>query len=256
MVVGAVVVVLVGLGLGLGYGLGGASNPAAAARSAFRQALAAGRHSAGFRYVVFSQGGGNSQTTVGQAGTDDGTQHIGLNGDTFQLVLAPGGVVYFNGDAGSVSSQLGLSESEAAAVAGTWIAVHKGDQPYASLEAGITVSSALTQVTLTPRTVDSVRTATGSTVSRITGTLPGSGSGQSTVQLDVDPHSHLPLSYDARTSSDGQTGVVTMTFTHWGTAVTVSVPPGATTYASLPGANTGGGNGGGSGGGTPSTVVA
>ena len=229
------VVAVVATGVVLLVNPGGSSGPAAA-KAAVSRALAAAKRAGSFHYVSESSGANVNQTIVGDAGVATGHQYItlGKGQGHFTLVLV-GRTVYFKGDAAAVSSQLGVTAASAGSVAGRWVAVTAGDAPYSTLEPGITVASALSQIAFTARRVSSA-TLDGHAVKRIDGSVPSTPgtNASATAALYVDQATGLPLRFEEQVTSGTTHQGFTITFSHWREHVAETAPSGAVPYSSLP----------------------
>jgi hypothetical protein len=229
---------------------GASSSAAVQARALYRQALAAGNASAGFHYVAISTGS-VSQTIVGDAGKDGGTQVITMSStygtEQFKLVLT-GGVVYFQGNDAALQDQLGVAAAKAPTLINQWISVSSGDGPDSVVAPGITVSDQMAETVLVPKST----TATGGGRTRIVGTVATQRGLTATAHLDVDSGSLLPMAY-VTLDSGGSATTSTVTFDHWGTAPTATAPAGAVAWSTLGASQPPGGygNGGATGSQTP-----
>ncbi len=229
------------------------------ARTAYRQMLSAAEASSGYHYVSASSFLGQSvsrESMIGDAGRNDGTQVITLSStygtEQFTLRLTGDGSVYFQGNTPALEDQIGVVASAAPALVGKWVLVTVGDGPYQQLEAGITVASHLQGDELTPSSLASVATASG-TAERISGSVEQNGTviQGASAHFDVATTSKLPQTY---VESDPSLGLSTTdSFSKWGSAPTVSAPSGAVAWSSLhTQAPPGGYGNGGAQGGTPS----
>jgi hypothetical protein len=222
----------------------------------YQQAVRATQAAGGFHYVS-NAGGPQTQQIVGDAGPSGGKQVISDNSsfgaEQFTLVLA-GGVVYFQGNAPALQDQLGVPAASAPALAGRWVSVAAADGPYSVVAPGITTADQALEITMVPGSTTQV-TVAGAAATRIAGTLPTQpGLSDSAVHLDVDPTSHLPISYVTAATVGGARVTSTTTFTAWGTAPTVTAPTGAVAWSTLGASAPPGGYGsGGATSGSPST---
>jgi hypothetical protein len=213
---------------------------AAKASSEYQAMIKAADASAGFHYVVTASGGGASQTTTGNAGQNDGTQVItettGFGNESFDLWLTSDQTVYFEGNVPALEDQLGVTPSAAAGLAGDWISVKIGDGPYTQLQVAITVASQLQEDALVATSTQTVTGSDGSTLTRISGTVPvGEYAPEGgTAHYDVSPSSGLPVDYVMSTKVGSVTESFTTAFSSWGTAPTVTAPASATAWSSLP----------------------
>lgn len=244
-------VVIVGLlaagGVALITGTGSNSASAAALKT---QSLKAAKAVGSFHYVSTSKAGGQTQTTVGYAGPDDGTQVITAGNQRFTVVVV-GTACYFKGNAVAMEQELDVSDSVANAHAQQWVSLTQTDLPYASVYAAVTASSALTDnIAFKAQRQVGDATVDGQAVEGVQGppaTQPNLGVTKVTGTVTMYVRSatpHLPVSYRDIGTSDGQSLSFSITFNNWGKRVAVSAPAGAVTYASLGGPT--GGNGGGS----------
>ena len=209
----------------------------------YREALAAATASSGYHYVADSTAGGETQTIVGVAGQEGGSQVLTLGTEQFTLNLV-NGTVYFEGNTPALEDQLGVPVASAPGLDGTWISVSPGDGPYTQLEEGITVDSSMQEIVLDPASSATEMSPAGVVVTRISGTLPA-GSGGGSGHLDVSPSTHLPVDYSTSSSVSGATETESTTFSGWGTAPVVSAPASPTAWSSLGASEPDGGYGSG-----------
>jgi hypothetical protein len=211
-------------------------NPAATQASAlFRAAIQAGEQSAGFHYSAVTTFDGSTETVTGDSGQNDGTQTFdettSYGDEQFDLVLTPNQTVYFEGNAPALEDQLGVSAASAAGLSGEWVSVQIGDGPYKDLEVGITVGSALSEVTLTASSTEPVTGAGGASLTRIEGAVPASDiSPGGTGHIDISTGTDLPVSYTVSFSSGGSS---TTTFSDWGTAPSPTAPSTSVAWSKL-----------------------
>jgi hypothetical protein len=218
----------------------GTNAGAAQARALYQRAIVATGASNGFHYVAVSSGL-DAQTIVGDAGQTGGRQAItfvaNFGTEQFTLLLV-GSTVYFQGNIPAVEDQLGVSTATAAGVEGKWVSVVSGDGgpkgPYSVLQPGITTGSQAKEMPLTPASSASVTDA-GVIATRITGVVPATDTlPAGTGSLDVVPNTGLPISYTSTISSGGVVVLsFTTTFSAWGTAPSVTAPPGSVAWSTL-----------------------
>jgi hypothetical protein len=217
----------------------GTGGVAGDARALYQRAISATRASNGFHYVAVSTGGA-AQTIVGDAGQTGGRQAITFDSnfgtEQFTLLLV-GTTVYFQGNVSALEDQLGVTAATAAGVQGKWVSVVNGDGgthgPYSVLQPGITTGSQATEMPLTPASTTSVTDA-GVMATRITGVVPAAnGFPPGTGSLDVAPNTGVPIAYTSMISGGGVVLSFTTTFSAWGTAPSVSAPPGSVAWTTL-----------------------
>ena len=231
---------------------------AAAANALLQKALATMAATSGFHYTLTSTGAGvTAESFIGDADPTGGRQMITLTtpygNEQFNLVLVSG-TVYFQGNAPALEDQLGVPTAKAATLVNKWISVVQGNGPYSTAEVGITtasiasISGGNSDIQITPAASGPATTASGTAVTRITGTIPGQdGASGGTAFLDVLPTSNIPVDYQSIISGGGVTETTTMTFTQWGTAVAVTAPSGAVAWSTLGASEPQGGYGRGTG---------
>ena len=244
---------------------GGGSNPrstatpapgaAAAARSLYQQALAATRAAKGVHYVAVTSGAANQHTT-GDAGQSTGTQDItvtsSFGAEQFKLLLV-NDAVFFQGNVPAEEDQIGLSPADAQRMAGKWITVVRGDGPYTVLQPGITTADQAAEMPLVASTTEQV-TAGGRKATRIHGTVPATADVPAgTAYMDVDPSTHLPITYVSTVTAGKVTVSATTNFSGWGSAPSPTAPADSVKWSTLNATEPPGGYGSGGGGaqGTP-----
>jgi hypothetical protein len=163
-------------------------------------------------------------------------------------VLVIGTACYFQGDANTMVSQLGLSAPAAATHAGQWISLAPSDGPYSSVFAAVTAPSALADnIAFKPQRDLGTVTIGSRQVQSIAGAMTNfSANGQTqrargTAEFDAaSSRPHVPVRYFEHGAINGQQADFTMIFNHWGERVDIVAPPGAQSFSSLgPGSRTG-----------------
>jgi hypothetical protein len=249
------VVVAAALGLGVGF----ASRPkppaspqvptstiSAAVRAAalYQKTLTIIAASVGFHYIAIYP---ETETIVGDAGRSVGQQVVTFKSsygvEAFTLVLDEGGTLYFQGNAPAVEDQLGVSTSKTPAVENRWVSLVPGNGPYPELASGMTVAEQGVFLPMTPITADSVKVG-GRTATQIVGTATVEDP-ESAARLDIDTSSHAPLAYSSTTATTGGPTTSTVTFSAWGTPVSVTVPSTAIAWSTVGASTPPGGYGGG-----------
>lgn len=241
-----VVAALAAIGAGLGLSLGsGAGSTRAAAGRLLRSSLAAAGQAGSFHYVSTSTSASSTaptvtQRTVGDAGSNGGTQAITLSGDTFSVVVL-GTTAYFRGDGPAMALNLGIPATVAQTYAGKWISLVAGDGPYQSVQVAVTAASALQQnVTFTAHDELPASTMAGRRVIALRGPMAAvagqAAHGTATLYVSASGR-HLPVRYVERGTLGAGSGRsaldFSITFSAWGEPVSVSAPPGAIPFSSL-----------------------
>jgi len=243
---------LVGGGIALFSGSGTTSTPTSApaspaAKRLVTASLAAAQRVGTFSYVSRSTAKGYAQVTVGDAGPTSGRQQITVNAHTF-TVLVIGAACYFQGDAVSVTQQLGLPSSLASTYAGRWISLAPSDAPYGPVYAAVTAPTAIADnVVFRPKRETGITRFAGRRVIGVTGPMTNiTVAGQTqvskgTATLEVAAaRPHLPARYTENGTIDNARTIFSMTFSHWGEPLSVTAPTGAVSFASIPNSGSGG----------------
>jgi hypothetical protein len=215
------------------------------------------RASPGFHYVADTTGV-ESQHIVGDAGPSSGRQVITFAStygmEQFTLLLLDN-TVYFQGNTPAFEDQLGVPAARAQSLQSAWISVSVGEGPYTVLHPGITAADQAQEMSLLPTSTTTVTAASGVDAVRVLGTLPPQQNAPAgAAHVDIAAGSHLPIRYMSTVTFGGTTVTSTNTFSNWGTAPSVTAPPGAVAWSSLGGAQPPGGygSGGANPGATPS----
>jgi hypothetical protein len=234
----AALVLAVGAGIGIGAAVA-PTNPTTVARALLHKAMSAAAAATSYHYVELSTLLGAPDNIEGDALQHGGRQVIrqrcGSNTDLFQLRLV-NGIVYFRGNAPSVSDQLGVAGTRASTLADRWVKVTKGDSVYNTFADGITTRSNVSQLptVIVPR---STRAVSGSSPAKteIVGALnAGKGKAVGTADLVLVTSTSLPLTLrGSAVGTQGSTFAVKWTFSSYGEKVTVDAPSGAIDYSSL-----------------------
>ena len=194
-----------------------ASLPAASvAREAETNALRSGwahidaRSEASGKTIVVSQ----------DSGPNTGRQSVTIGSDHATVMLIRG-IAYVNANAGALRDFVGLPASSAS-LAGKWISISPSDPGYASVSTGVTLRSALQQVSIqAPFTNTGPSIVDGQHVIGIRG-MVATGQGDSEAGTLFVPSSGaiLPVAI----SASGTQGTEQAAFSAWGTAVTLTPP--------------------------------
>ena len=213
---------------------GAATLPATAssgpAAPLYRRALADGQAKGWVHGVTTSPAGagaGAATTIISDDGPDQGTQTITV-GTVAGEIRVLRGATYLRGSAVALITLFQVPPAAAAAVSNRWVRLRPTDSVYATVTAGVSISSFLQELALTGRVTQTAAKLAGAPVTVIKGALaapagPGLGA------LDIsDGALPLPLVWqDARNA-------VTITFSAWGRAVPVAAPAGAITLPAQP----------------------
>jgi hypothetical protein len=223
--------------LGIEIGLAATQSPRVRALTPMQllhESLRAAGRSDAVHYRSVWRTDGVSQIVVGDARPASGSESVSVGGDQF-TVVSTGQVVYFQGVATALRDQLGLPATTASVAASKWISIQPSDGPYPSLEAGVTTSVALAQVSIAPFARSTAGRAHGTHLARITGRIPHGRVVTGSARLDVSARSRLPATYSAHGSNAGQSWSSTITFSRWGARSAIKAPAGAVPFSTLQG---------------------
>jgi hypothetical protein len=238
-----ILVATVGTTLVLGPGLAGAATGTAAQVLASAGAAAKGEPS--FHYLATDSQSGLSVTIAGDVSKSEGTQTItaNTNGQVGHVtVTLIDGSAYFRGDAAGLHNFMQLSAALAAEYTNQWISLSSSDPGFAAIAAGLTTSTALSQVGIgKPLTLRGVAKKMGQQVLTIGGTNRGTPSGATKpvtipVRLYVKASgTPLPVLYSARWGAGKHADVQSVSFSRWKEPVHVIAPADAVPMSSLGG---------------------
>jgi hypothetical protein len=209
--------------------IGAGSSPA----QVLSAALAAAGREGGVHVHDVSAGDKQSVVSDYYIGADAGRQVV-VSGSSRATILVTGGRGYVRGNAGGLGLVLGLTGSVAQQLANTWISFSPGDAPYAAVVQDDTLSSEITDLTLTGTLSRSLGTVAGAAVVSVSGLLPPSAVGTTSpapATLAVSRASSLPVRLLIHSSQVTET----VTFTDWGSHYPVRAPSGATAFSTLAG---------------------
>jgi hypothetical protein len=237
------VVVAAALGVGVGF----ASRPklpvspvvptstiSATVRAAalYQTALNTIAASIGFHYIAIYP---ETETIVGDAGRSVGEQVVTFKSsygvEAFTLVLDDTGTLYFQGNAPAVKDQLGVSTSKTPEVENRWVSLVSGNGPYPELASGMTVAEQGVFLPMTPISVASVKVGKRA-ATQIVGTATVDDPGSAAL-LDIDTRTHAPLAYSSTAVTTSGPATSTVTFSAWGTQVSVTVPSAVIAWSTL-----------------------
>ncbi|MGD0193866.1 MAG: hypothetical protein ABSC35_03290 [Candidatus Dormibacteria bacterium] len=200
--------------------------------------------SVGFHYVAIYP---ETETIIGDAGRSVGRQVVTFKSsygvEAFTLVLDNTGTLYFQGNAPAVEDQLGVSTSTTSEVENRWVSLVPGNGPYPELASGMTVAEQGVFLPMTPISTDSVKLG-GRAATQIVGTATVDDPGLAAL-LDIDTRSHAPLAYSSTAVTTSGPATSTVTFSAWGTQVSVTAPSAAIAWSTLGGLTPPSGYGGG-----------
>jgi hypothetical protein len=215
------------------------AGPSKPAGQMLKAALASAAKKGSVRVTVHFFSGKTTGEVVQDSARNTGVETVAIGKERISIVLA-GGTAYFSANAPGLRSYFGYSTAIASALAGKWISVVPNDSTYRSLIAGLTLPAALKEVSPSGAISAGKTRMLGR---QLTASIVGTASaGLPRTTLFVTVHgSHLPVEAVGSSTGGGQATGEIVTFSRWGEAVHVPVPPTPLPLSSLPlGASSGG----------------
>ncbi len=170
-------------------------------------------------------------TITQDAGPMGGHQMVTAGAARAQVIVT-GGTAFVQGNSKAVTSYLGFAASEATALANRWISIQPTEQPYPAVSLGVSLSSALGEVSLTGKLSETLQTTkAGQAVIGIQGTSASPDGVRSPATLYIATGSDLPVEFDTSPAANTSEQV---NFSNWGNPVSVSAPTGAVAYSAIP----------------------
>jgi hypothetical protein len=174
-------------------------------------------------YISVSSAPGHRLRLVADVGAKEGIERAILtdHGQTGPAaVIVSGGSAYLRGNAFTLRVYFGFTKAQATKYAGKWISVPSSNPGYATVSAGVTFPSYLSQL-FQPLTKLSLVTAGG--LIGVHGMAPGQTGATVSAAIFAPAHGEpLPVKQTAKSSGNLGAGVVTMS--NWGEAVHVPAP--------------------------------
>lgn len=217
------------LALALPAGVSAAVTPAVLLSSS----LAAARAQASVHYVSTASFATLRVSQVGDAGASGGSQRITYRNGTRVgrvTVLVVTNTAYIRGDALTLAGYMGLPAPSAAKYQGRWIAIPHGDSAFATVAAGATFPSLLSELKLLPPLVRVAGTTIGGVrVVGVRGRSASAAAGATTTLYVRSSGSPLPV---REVAAQGTTrGIITLS--RWKEPVHVTAPAGAVPIATV-----------------------
>jgi hypothetical protein len=163
---------------------------------------------------------------ITDAGRTEGRQTIALTGGgktntlTSELI---GGKLFVKGDAAILTSYLALSQGNANELAGQWFGIPKSSGYYAEVAQGLTLSTGITEVTMT----STVKTAPNTTINGAKVEVLKGMSVKSSLEASFKEALYFsiakkPLPVEVTQSVQGSVG--TIAFSHWNEKIDLVAP--------------------------------
>ncbi len=194
------------------------------------EALAASNQEGSAHDVAVFTSGGVSTVFVQDSAAQSGEQSVTIGTKEKATVILLDNVAYITGNRPAVTGFFGFPKNLGPTLAGKWISFQPTDQGYSTVSAGVTLSSALKEITPTgPLSMGRTTKVGGKSVVGIAGKVPG---GHETLYVAT---TGAPLIVEAQASGHSGThsGTDRITFSRWGEPVNLSAPTGAIPLSAL-----------------------
>jgi len=203
------------------------ASPAQLLRSAFADDTARGS----FHFAASTVQAGKTVTFSDDVALDEGRQIVTISGGARFSALVVAGVAYMSGNETALVDYFGFSAAVAREVGERWISVPRSSSAYADVAGGVTVSSALAQITPAGTLTETAPTTLdGQAVIGVSGRLPAAyGQPGSMTTYVIRGSSPLPvlMTITLRASGHVSAGHGSASVSDWGEHVTVSAPTNA-----------------------------
>jgi hypothetical protein len=190
--------------------------------------VAAASAQASVHYTSTTDFGAEQVSFVGDAGLVDGSQTITYtkSGKTGHVtVIVSGGAAYIRGDAFTLKNYIGFAAAPATDYAGKWVRFPKTDKGYATLAAGVTLPSVVSELGLGGRLTSVPTTTIGAQqVFGVRGTdAPAKGVATVNTVYARAVGTRLPVEEVATHGSIK----LTMSFSNWNETIAIPAPNGS-----------------------------
>jgi hypothetical protein len=196
--------------------------PSGTGNQILKSAIATAQEVGSVRVTVHFFSGKTTGELVQDSARASAEQTVAIGNERVSIVLSAN-TVYFSGNTQGLVHYFGLTTAVATTLANQWVSASPSDSAFPSLAAGLTLSSALGEVSPTgsivkgkPQTVD------GQPTTSLSGTGPA---GITRLTLFVAAHGRsLPVEAVGSSSSAQKVSGEIVTFSRWGEPVHVPVP--------------------------------
>jgi hypothetical protein len=187
-----------------------------------KSAIASAQKAGSVRVTVHFFSGKTTGELVQDSTRTSAEQTVAIGGERVSIVLSAG-TVYFSGNTQGLVHYFGLTTAVATTLADQWVSASPSDSAFPSLDAGLTLSAALGEVSPTGSIVMGKRqTVDGQSTMSLSGTGPA---GIARLTLFIAAHGKsLPVEAVGSGGSTQKAAGEIVTFSRWGEAVHVPVP--------------------------------
>jgi hypothetical protein len=212
---------------------GGATTPGSSS-SAGREltaTVASARAEGSVRVTVHFFSGKTTGELVQDSARQSGMETVAIGKERVSIILLHG-VAYFSGNTPGLTSYFGLPEAVATTLSGHWVSVSSTDPGYASVVAGITLTSALKEASPVGSITEGKMKKLGG---RLTASVSGTGSATvpPTTLFIAAEGKPLPVEAIASRGSGEEISGEIVTFSRWGEKVHVPTPTDAIPISTL-----------------------
>jgi hypothetical protein len=205
--------------------------PSGVANQTLTAAIASAKKVGSVRVTVHFFSGQTTGELVQDSTRTSAEQTVAIGKERVSIVLAKN-TVYFSGNVQGLVNYFGLTKAVATTLADRWVSASSSDSAFPSLVAGLTLSSALKEVSPTGSLANGKRrTIDGQTTTSLSGTGP-SGIARVTLFVATDGKS-LPVEAVGSSGSAKKASGEIVTFSRWGETVHVPVPSESIPIATL-----------------------
>jgi len=214
-------------------GVAGAASrrPPGSASQLVKAAIAAAKHQGSVRVTVHFVTGNVTGEVVEDSARQSGVQTVAIGKERISIILL-NGTAYVTGNSQGLISYFGFPASIASTMAGRWISITPSEPGYQSVIAGLTLSSALTEVSPTGTLSEGKRSTVDN---QSTWSVLGTGSAHQppTTLFVATSGRGLPVgAVTARHGGTTLTGQI-VTFSRWGETVHIPQPTSPVSISTL-----------------------
>jgi hypothetical protein len=209
--------------------------PSSPADKLVKTAISAADKVGSVRVTVHFFSGKSTGVLIEDSARSSAEQTVAIGKERASIVLVDG-TVYFSGNNSGLVDYFGLTQALASTLSNRWISASPTDTVYASLTAGLTLPSALKEVTPTGQvTKGRSRTIDGRSTASVSGAGP---SGIAQVSLFIAKQGRpLPVEAVGSDRTKSRTSGEIVDFSRWGEALHVPLPTNAIPISALSGAS-------------------
>jgi hypothetical protein len=198
-----------------------------------KSAIASAQKAGSVRVTVHFFSGKTTGELVQDSARASAEQTVAVGNERVSIVLSAN-TVYFSGNTQGLVHYFGLTTAVATTLANQWVSASPSDSAFPSLDAGLTLSSALGEASPKGSIVKGKRkTVDGQSTMSLSGTGP---TGIARLTLFIAAHGKfLPVEAVGSGGSAQKASGEIVTFSRWGEAVHVPVPPESIPISTLSG---------------------